>query len=100
MKQWKQRWNEMLPYEKGFEVASWVIGCLTLISMVLEIMAAIRALTLPFAVAVITSILFVLCMACAAVVYWRKERHFAHFLIFLAILFGFSAIRDIVGLFI
>ena len=62
MKKRKQRWNEMLPYEKGFEVASWVIGCLTLISMVLEIMAAIRALTLPFDVAVITSILFVLCM--------------------------------------
>ena len=100
MKKWKQHWNEMLPYEKGFEVASWVIGCLTLISLVLEIMVAIRALMLNFDVAVITSILFVLCLACAAVVCWRKERHFAHFLIFLAILYGFGAIRDIVGLFI
>ena len=99
MKKWKQHWNEMLPYEKGFEVASWVIGCLTLISLVLEIMAAIRALTLNFDVAVITSILFVLCLACAAVVYWRKERHLACFCIFLAILYGFGAIRDIVGLF-
>ena len=53
MKKWKQRWSEMLSYEKGFEVA-----------------------------------------------YWRKERHLAHFCILLAILYGFGAIRDIVGLFI
>ena len=100
MKKWEQRWNEMLPYEKGFAVTSWVVGCLTLISFVLGIMVTIKALTLHFDVAVITSILFVLCVACAAVVYWRKERHLAHFCIFLAILYGFSAIRDIVGLFI
>jgi len=76
-KKQKEHCNELLPYEKRFEVVKWVL----------------------FDTFVITGALIAAAEACQAVIYWRTYRNLAHSSIILAIIFGLCTVRDIVRLF-
>ena len=103
MKKWKERgkerWNEMLPYERKFAVASWVLLPLSLIACLVEILSYIGVLVIPFDIAFVTEGLVALIAGCGAVISWRKERSSAICLIVIAIWRGLDAIWEIVKLF-
>ena len=100
MKKWKDHWAELLPYEKKFEVATWVLFGLFLVVFVLEVMDWIKVLTLPVDLDIIGGLLIASAQACEAVVYWRKARHLAHAFLLGAIVFGLGTVWDVVKLFI
>ena len=100
MKKQKDHWNELLPYEKKFEVATWVLFGLFFVVFAMEIMTWIKVLILPFALEIPGHLLLGSAQACQAVVYWRKERNVAHACLLAAIVFGLGAVWDIVKLFI
>jgi uncharacterized membrane protein YjjB (DUF3815 family) len=100
MKKWKERWNEMLPYEKKFEVATYVLVCHWLVFFVLDILAEFGVLAISFDAYEIARLFAALAMGCQAVVYWRRKRGTAIFFLILGILWGRNAIWEIVKLFI
>ena len=100
MKKQKDHWNELLPYEKKFEVATWVLFGLFLVVFALEIMGWIKVLTIPVDLDIVGGFLIASAEACQAVVLWRKERNVAHASMMVAIVFGLGAVWDIVKLFI
>ena len=100
MKKWKERWKEMLPYEKKFEVATWVILSPAIVFFAMDILAAFGALTIPFDAFLISKLFGALAMGCQTVVYWRRERGTAIVFLILGILWGRNAIWDFVKLFI
>ena len=100
MKKWKERWREMLPYEKWFEVAGWVLLCPAVILLALDILGAFGILAISFDAHAASRILFVMANACEAVVNWRYARNVAHACIMTAVVFGLGAVWDIIKLFI
>ena len=99
MKKWKDHWKELLPYEKRFEVAMWVLMGAFVIFLALDFLGAFGVLTIGFDAFVIAGALIAAAQACEAVVYWRTNRRLAHTSIILAIIFGLCTIRDIARLF-
>lgn len=100
MKKWKERWNEMLPYEKKFEIATWIILCPAVVFFVLDILDAFGILTLAFDAFVISLVPLVLALGCQTVVCWRKYRSTASWFMIVGIWWGLDAILEIVKLFI
>ena len=100
MKKWKERWNEMLPYEKKFEVASWVILCPAVAFLVLDILDAFGVLTLAFDAFVVSLVPLALAFGCQAVVCWRKYRSTAIWSMIMGIWWGLDVIWEIAKLFI
>lgn len=100
MKKWKERWNEMLPYEKKFEVASYVLICPFAVFFVLDILAAFGVLTIAFDAFVISTVFGALTLGCQTVVCWRKERNTAILAMIMGIWWGLDVIWEIAKLFI
>lgn len=100
MKKQKDHWKELLPYEKKFEVASYIALGVALIVFVFEGLDIFGILPVAFDLSIILRGLMAVFGACQAVVYWRKERHLAHVSMMIAIVFGLGAVWDIVKLFI
>ena len=99
MKRWKDHWNELLPYEKRFEVASGVLFCLCLIFLLLDILSAFGVVKIRIDAFAISRVLLVVGHACQVVVNWRIERNVANTFLISAIVFGLGAVWDIVKLF-
>ncbi len=99
-KKQKDHWNELLPYEKRFEVATWVLFCAFVVFFALDLLGAFGVLTVGFDAFVIAGALIAAAEVCQAVVYWRTYRNLAHTSLIMAIIFSLSVIRDIVKLFI
>ena len=104
MKKWKEHWNEMLAYEKTFEVAFWVFFGLFLSAFFFEILFTIGVmgdvLAIPFDVSIITTGLVALSLGCQTIARWRKERSWAIWSMILGIWWGLDAIWEIVKLFL
>ncbi len=99
LKKQKDHWNELLPHEKRFEVAMWVLFGAFVIFFALDILGAFGVLTIGFDAFVIAGALIAAAQACQAVVYWRTNRGLAHTSTILAILFGLCTLRDVARLF-
>jgi hypothetical protein len=100
MKKWKDQWKELLPYEKRFEVAMWVLVCAFVVFFALDILREIGVLDIGFDAFPIGRALIIAANVCEAVVCWRTNRNLAHTAIITAVIFGLGAIRDIVRLFL
>ena len=100
MKKQKDHWQELLPYEKKFEVAAWVLCGLFFLVLALELMAWRKLPTFPVAVDILGGLLITAAQGCEAVACWRKNRNAAHGFLLLAIVFGLGVLWDIVKLFI
>ncbi len=100
MKKWKERWKEMLPYEKKFAVATYVLAGPLLVFFVLDILALFGVLAISFDAYEISRLFAALAIGCQTVVYWRRERGTAVVFLILGILWGRNAIWDFVKLFI
>ena len=100
MKKWKERWKELLPYEKKFEVASSVFLCLFIIGFLFEILDKLGVLPVAIDMNIISSGMLLGGQTCQTVVLWRKERHLAYIFMIMAIWLGLSIVWDIVKLFI
>ena len=100
MKKWKDHWKELLPHEKRFEVATWVLFCAFVIFFALDLLGAFGVLTIGFDAFAIARVLFVAVEVCQAVVYWRTNRNLAHSYLVMAFIFGLGILRAIVKLFI
>ena len=100
MKKQKDHWKELLPYEKKFEVASFIFLGVALIVFVFEVLDKFGVLPVAFDLFIISRGLLAVAAACQAVVYWRKERHLAHASMMIAIVFGLGVVWDVVKLFI
>ncbi|MBR2048450.1 MAG: hypothetical protein IJ960_07620 [Oscillospiraceae bacterium] len=100
MKKQKDHWQELLPYERKFEVAAWVLCGLFFLVLALEMMAWRKLLVFPAAVDLLGGLLITAANGCGAVVYWRKKRNHAQVCILVAIVFGLGVLWDIVKLFI
>ena len=74
MRKWKEFWQESLPYEKVFRIASLILTGLILILVVLVLC---RVLPDTLGIFTIAIGLMVLDCACDAVVWWRRERFVA-----------------------
>ena len=99
MKKWKERWNEMLPYEKKFEVASYIFLGLALGVMLFQIFLLIVKGGYLVDIKFLDTGLMSLIFGCSAVVSWRKQRGTAIFLMIMGIWNGLDAIWEIVRLF-
>lgn len=103
MKKWKERekerWNEMLPYERKFAVASYVFVGLALVVMLFQIFLIIVRGGYLVDIKFLGMGLMSLFLGCSAVVSWRKQRGFAILDLILAIWWGFDTIWEIVKLF-
>ena len=99
-KKQKEHWNALLPYEKRFEVAMWVLVCAFIVFFALDILRATGRLAIGFDPFPIARVMIIAMNICEAVVYWRTNRNFAHSCVMVAIVFGLGAIWDIVKLFI
>ena len=99
MKKWKERWNEMLPYEKKLEVASYVLFCPFVVFFVFDVLAAFGILTIAFDAFLISKVFGALALGCQTVVCWRKERGTAIWIMIMGIWWGLDAIWEIVRLF-
>jgi hypothetical protein len=99
MKKWKERWNEMLPYEKKFEVASYVFAGLALAVMLFQIFLIIVKGGYLVDIKFLGTGLASLALGSIAVVSWRKERGTAIWLMIMGIWWGLDAIWEIVRLF-
>jgi len=100
VKKQKDHWKELLPYEKKFEVASYIALGVFLIVFVFEVLDKFGVLPVAFDLYIISRGLLAVGQACMTVVYWRKERHLAHACLFVAIVFGLGTVWDVVELFI
>jgi hypothetical protein len=100
MKKWKDQWKELLPHEKRFEVASWVLACAFIVFLTLDNLKESGFLTFAFDSAVIAVALMTAVQACEAVAYWRTNRGLAYSSIILAIICGLGVLQNIVKLFL
>ena len=100
MKKWKERWKELLPYEKKFEVASSIFLCLSIIVFIFEILDKLGVLPVAIDMFIISKGMLVGGQICQTVVLWREERHLAHIFMMAAICYGLGIVRDIVKLYI
>ena len=92
MKTRKERWKELLPYEKKFDVATLVFSCAVVIVFIFEVLDRFNVLPVSFDLFIIVQGLLALASACSAVVLWRTERRTAKGNIALAIVFAILAI--------
>ena len=88
MKKWKEYWNELLPYEKWFDVVSWALCCGFLMFFVLDILGEFGILAIGFDAYPIEGLLIAAAQACQAVVFWRTKRNQAYASLVMAIIFG------------
>ena len=100
MKKWKQRWNELLPYEKKFEVACYILLFVAVIVFVFEVLDKTNVLPVAFDFYILTTGLLLLGLVCSAVACWRTERSSAKASIGLAIWCVITLVWEIVKLFI
>ena len=104
MQKWKERWNEMRPYEKGFLVATCVFLGLALAVGFIEVMILIgvegRVLEMPAEIRSIRNGLMALMMGCLTVTCWRRERSTAILYLVFAIWWGLDTIWEIMELFL
>ena len=89
----------MLPYEKKFAVATYVLAGPWLVFFVLDILALFGVLAISFDAHEISRLFAALAIGCQTVVYWRRERDTAIVFLILGILWGRNAIWEIVKLF-
>ena len=103
MKKWKERWNEMLSYEKIFEIATYVFFAVFLGVVFSEFLFAIGiqggVLEKSFNAKALGTGLLTVVAGCQAVVYWRRKRNSAIFYLAIAIIWGLDTIWEIVKLF-
>jgi len=100
MKKQKERWNNMLPYEKKFEVGCWVLLFVAVIAFVFEMLDKFNVLPVAFDFFILTNGLLMLALVCSAVACWRTERSSAKSSIGLAIWCAITLIWEIIKLFI
>ena len=100
MKKWKERWNKLLPYEKKFEIATWVLLFVGVIAFVFEMLDKFNVLPVAFDFYILTNGLLMLALVCSAVACWRTERSSAKASIGLTIWCAITLIWEIVKLFI
>ena len=100
MKKWKEHWNELLPYEKKFEVAFWILTSLFFISFLIEILDKTNVMPVDMDMFIVAKGLLAAANACEAVSEWRKNRSFAHACVACAVVFGLGTVWEIVKLFI
>ena len=100
MKKWKDHWNELLPYEKKFEVAFWILTSLFFISFLIEILDKTNVMPVDMDMFIVAKGLLAAANACEAVSEWRKNRSFAHACVACAVVFGLGTVWEIVKLFI
>ena len=98
-KKQKDHWNELLPYEKRFEVATWVLFFAFAAFTALDFLDSFGVFAVGFDAFVIAGALIAAAQACQAVVHWRTNRGLARSFLLGAIIFGLCTIRDIVRLF-
>lgn len=98
MKKWKERWKEMLPYEKKCEVATGIFLFLAILAFLFEVLDKIGVFPVAIDPFVIGKVMLVAAQSCQAVVCWRKERNLAYAFMMVAICFGLGVIWDIVKL--
>ena len=94
-----KKWKEMLPYEKKFEVASWVSLSPAIVFFVMDILAAFGVTTIGLDAFADSLVPLALALGCQAVVCWRKERGAAIFFMIMGIWWGLDAIWEVVRLF-
>ena len=99
-KKQKDHWKELLPYEKRFEVAKWVLFFALAVFIALDFMDSFGVIAIGFDAHVISGVLITAALVCEAVVYWRTNRQVAHSSLVLAVIFGFMSLRNIVKLFL
>ena len=102
MKKWKERWNEMLSYEKIFEIATYVFFAVFLGVVFSEFLIGIQGgvLEKSFNAKALGTGLLTVVAGCQAVVYWRRKRRSAIWNLAFAIMWGLDTIWEIVKLFI
>ena len=100
MKKWKDHWNELLPHEKKFEVAGWILTSLFVISFLIEILDKTNVMPVDMDMFIVAKGILAAANACEAVVCWRKNRSFAHACVACAVVFGLGTVWEIVKLFI
>ena len=104
MQKWKERWNEMRPYEKGFMLAACIFFGLCLIEILCETLILIGmqggVLEIPFDIHFIGSGLAALAASCYAVACWRNKRSSAVWGIILAIWWGLDTVWEVIELLI
>ena len=100
MKKWKDHWNELLPYEKKFEVAFWILTSLFFISFLIEILDKTNVMPVDMDMFIVAKGLLAAANACEAVSEWRKNRSFAYACIACTVVFGLGTVWEIVKLFI
>ena len=104
VKKWKERWNEMLLYEKIFEIATYVFFVLFIGVAFYELFFAIGVqggvLERSFNAKVLGTGLLTVVAGCQAVVYWRRKRSSAIWNLAFAIMWGLDTIWQIVVPFI
>ena len=104
MKKWKERWNEMLSYEKIFEIATYVFFAVFLGVFFSELFFAIGiqggVLEKSFDAKILLTGLLPVVAGCQAVVCWRRKRMSAIWNLAFAIMWGLDTIWEIVKLFI
>ena len=100
MKKWKERWNNLLPYEKKFDIACLVLLCIALIFLIFWGLDKVGVLTPPFDLFPLVEGACALGFACGAVTMWRKERSHAIFYIAMAAVNAIKATYEIAQLFL
>ena len=104
MKKWKERWNEMLSYEKIFEIASYGFFVIFLGTAFYELFFAIGVqsgvLERSFDTMILVNGMFAAFAGCQAVAYWRRKRGSAIWNLVVAIMWGLTTIGRIVELLI
>ena len=98
MKKWKDHWKELLPYEKRFEAAMWVLFCAFAVFISLDFLDSFGVLAVGFDAFEIAGALIAAAQACQAVVYWRTNRKLARTSLLVAIIFCLATLQDIVML--
>ena len=100
MQKQKERWKKLLPYEKKFEVASYILLLISVISFIFEILDKTKVLPVAFDFYILTIGLLLFALACNAVASWRTERTSAKGSVGLAIWCAITIIWEIVKIFI
>ena len=99
MKTRKERWKELLPYEKKFDIACLVLLCIALIFLVFWGLDKVGVLIPPFDLFLLVEGACALGFACGAVTMWRKERSHAIFYIVMAAVNAIKATYEIAQFF-
>ena len=91
-KLWQNEFKDLLPYEKKFRVAGWILMPVFVLVFILEIL-------LPCDLDILVRMVLALTVGCYAVSAWRKQRSMAITFIVAASWNAIRAIYEIVKLF-